>query len=139
MLARLALIGLLATTTLSLAAQQPPPNAEDAAQKAAESWLALVDGEEYGESWTQAASTFKKLIASAQWTDAVTKARMPFGAFQSRSINSRQYSTSLPGAPPGQYVMLTFDSHFEKRAAVETIVMTLDVDGTWRTAGAFIR
>jgi hypothetical protein len=140
MIARLVLVGsLLAAMAQPPGAAQPPPNAEETAQAAAEAWLALVDGAKYAESWAQASATFKQAVTADQWTKAVTVARTPFGAFTSRSINSRQYTASLPGAPPGQYVVLTFDSHFAQRAGVETIVMTLDTDGAWRVAGAFIR
>jgi hypothetical protein len=140
MITRVVLVGwFLAAMAQPLGAAQAPPNAEETAQKAAEAWLALVDGAKYAESWAQASSTFKKAVTAEQWTNAVTMARTPFGAFTSRSINSRQYTTSLPGAPPGQYVLLTFDSHFAQRLGVETIVMMLEPDGAWRVAGAFIR
>lgn len=139
MVVSIAFVVSLLLVGVPLGASAQPAGAEDAAQKAALTWLALVDGGKYAESWADASSAFKKAVTAEQWTEAVVKARSEFGPFGSRAINSRQYSTSLPGAPPGEYVVLMFDGHFEKRAAVETVVMLLDTDKTWRVAGAFIR
>ena len=135
---RLTIIMLAAwlSTAPALAAQ----SAEDVAQRAAERWLALVDGAQYAASWEQAASIFKNAVTAAQWEQAVTRARQPFGMFKSRKVTSRKASTTLPGAPDGQYVVVVFESVFERKAAaVETAVMMLDTDGVWRVSGAFIR
>ncbi len=132
-------VGLALAVLLAVApahAQSP----EDAAQKAVEPWLALIDGAQYAASWEQAAAGFRKAVAAAQWEQAVTRAREPFGRLLSRKVTARTYSTTLPGAPDGQYVRLVFDSAFERKAAaVETAVMALDTDGAWRVAGYFVR
>lgn len=136
---RLVLVALLLLGGGSVGVWAQPAGAEDAAQKAALTWLALVDGGKYAESWAEASTMLKKQVTVEQWTDLTTKGRSSFGAVSSRTINSRKFSTSLPGAPPGEYVILTFDGHFEKRNAVETVVMVRDGDDGWRVAGAFIR
>jgi hypothetical protein len=130
----------LALAVLLAAAPAQAQSPEDAAQKAAEPWLALVDSAQYAASWEQAAGGFKKAIAATQWEQAVTRAREPFGRLLSRSVTSRTFSTTLPGAPDGQYVRLVFTSAFERKAAaVETAVMTLEPDRAWRVAGYFVR
>ena len=49
-------------------------------------------------------------------------------------------STTLPGAPDGEYVVLQFDTSFEqKAAAVETVTTIREKDGTWHVGGYFIR
>ena len=129
-----ALAVLLAVATAQ--AQSP----EDAAQNSVEPWLALVDSAQYAASWEQAAGGLKKAVAAAQWEQAVMRAREPFGRLLSRKATARTYSTTLPGAPDGQYVRLVFDSAFERKAAaVETAVMALESDGVWRVAGYFVR
>jgi hypothetical protein len=58
----------------------------------------------------------------------------------SRTLKSRQYAASLPGAPDGKYVVIQYDSVFEnKKGAVETVTPMLDPDGTWRVSGYFIK
>jgi CheY-like chemotaxis protein len=51
-------------------AQQKP---EVLAQTSAEAWLALTDSGKYGESWDQAASTFKGAVSRDQWVSQLTE------------------------------------------------------------------
>jgi hypothetical protein len=65
---------------------------------------------------------------------------MPVGAFQERTLASSTYTTTLPGVPPGRYVVLQYASRFADRAnAVETVTPMLDADGKWRVSGYFLR
>jgi hypothetical protein len=58
----------------------------------------------------------------------------------SRKVTSRKYQETLPGAPDAKYVIIEYETVFEKRAsAVETITPMLDLDGIWRVAGYVIR
>ena len=114
--------------------------AEDLAQKAAESWLKLVDTGKFDESWALAASLFKRAVTKAQWAQAADGAVKPLGKLVSRQLKSRQFSEKLPGAPDGKYVVIQFDSVFEnKAAAVETVTPMLDADGVWRVSGYFVK
>jgi Protein of unknown function (DUF4019) len=113
---------------------------EDAAQTAAESWLKLVDAENYEGSWEAAAKLFKGAVTKEQWKQAGAGARAPLGKLVSRKIKSRELTEKLPGAPDGKYVVIQFDAVFEKKAAaVETVTPMLDPDGVWRVSGYFIR
>ena len=114
--------------------------AEDLAQKAAESWLKLVDAGKFDESWTQAASLFKKAVTKAQWAQVAQGSVKPLGKLVSRHLKSRQSAEKLPGAPDGKYVVIQFDSVFENKAeAVETVTPMLDADGVWRVSGYFVK
>jgi len=132
------LVFLLAIGFGSLTSSADAP--EDAAQAAAESWLKLVDAEQYGESWEQAAALFKGAVTREQWVQAAAGVRGPLGKLTSRKISSRKYTEQLPGAPDGKYVVLQFDAVYENRAsAVETVTPMLDEDGVWRVSGYFIK
>ena len=112
----------------------------EAAQKGAESWLALVDKADYAGSYNQAASMFKAAVTKEDWVQKIRAARGPLGNVVSRKLMSAQYTTSLPGAPDGQYVVMQYDTSFEnKKSAVETIVPMMDKDGQWRVSGYFIK
>jgi ribosomal protein S17E len=51
-----------------------------------------------------------------------------------------QESSSLPGAPDGKYVVMSFKTSFEhKKSAVETVTFMLDKNGKWSAAGYFIK
>ena len=66
--------------------------------------------------------------------------RAPLGRCLSRTLLNRRLVESLPGAPKGPYVVIRFDSVFERqREAVETITPVRGADGVWRVAGYFIK
>jgi len=133
----LAAVGVVVLAVSSLGADA---EAEKAAGAAAEKWLGLVDRVEYGESWRQGSTLFRQAISQAQWESAVRTAREPLGRLGSRRRTSAAYRTTLPGAPDGQYVVLTYESSFEKKkAAVETVTTRKDDDGVWRVSGYFVR
>jgi hypothetical protein len=115
-------------------------DAEKAALAAAQAWLQLVDEGKYTESWNEASEYFKNAVTKEQWEQAVQAVREPLGKTISRKLKSKQYATSLPGAPDGEYVVIQFDSSFtNKKIAVETITPMLDTDGMWRVSGYYIK
>ncbi len=114
--------------------------AERQAVAAAEQWLALVDDGAYMKSWETTAQYFRDAVTAAQWRQALTGARKPLGKVVARTVKSKQYATSLPGAPDGQYVVVQFETSFaNKKSAVETVTPMIDADGTWRVAGYFVK
>ena len=122
------------------ATTHPPQKPEELAQKSAEEWLALTDSGKYTESWNEAAQYFKNAVTREKWLDAMKGHRVPLGAVQSRKLKSIKYTTTVPGAPDGEYVVIQYDSSFEhKKSAVETITPMLDKDGKWRVSGYFVK
>jgi hypothetical protein len=117
-----------------------PGDAKKDAQKAAEAWLSLVDSGKYGESWSAAASVFKSALSREKWEATVRGVREPLGKVTSRALSSATYSTSLPGAPDGEFVVIQYQTSFEhKRSAVETITPMKDPDGAWKVSGYYIK
>jgi len=115
-------------------------NPEAAAESAALAWLVLVDAGNYSASWVAASASFRQHVPQSQWQTAAANARAPFGALRSRKLQSATFTHSAPGAPDGEYVIITFASSFEKKAgAIETVTPMLDSDGSWRVSGYYIR
>ena len=114
----------------------------DKAQIAAESatrWLGYVDSSDYAKSWDSAAQLFQKAVSKADWEKQLTAIRGPLGAEESRGQVSATYTTQLPGVPDGEYVVVRYQSRFEKkRSAVETVTLANDRD-KWRVAGYYIK
>jgi hypothetical protein len=118
-------------------AQQRP---EQLAQQSAESWLALVDSGKYAESWQEAAPVFKAAVTKEQRQGLLRGSRDPLGKMLSRKLKSATYTTTLPGAPDGEYVVIQYESGFEhKQSAVETVTPMLDKDGKWKVSGYYIK
>ena len=112
---------------------------EIAAFMSAEKWLGMVDEEKYAESWKEAAKLFRNATKQVQWEQSLQAARKPLGKLVSRKIKAKMYRTSLPGAPDGEYVVIQFESSFEKKkSAVETVTPMMDKDGKWRVSGYYI-
>jgi hypothetical protein len=122
----------------------PTPAAEkhDDAEKqaaAAESWLALVDDGKYAESWDAAAEYLKNAVSKDDFVKSLNAARKPLGKAKSREVKSKEYQTSLPGAPDGEYVVIQFKTSLEnKKSAVETVTPMMDKDKKWRVSGYYI-
>jgi hypothetical protein len=111
-----------------------------AATAAAEAWLAVVDSAGWLQSHTEAAQLFKAAVAPDVWVRQIRSARTPLGRLTSRALTGSHYTTSLPGAPDGEYVVLTYAARFENKAeAIETVTPMKDPDGTWRVSGYYIK
>ena len=96
--------------------------AEREAVAAIEPWLALVERGDYSQGWESAAAPLKNSADRLDFVKSLTESRKPLGAVQSRKLVSKQYATSLPGAPKGQYVVVQYKTSFaNKPSAVETI------------------
>lgn len=117
----------------------PAPPAKSPAVKAAEAWLALTDSGQYDKSYDTAASAFKAAVTAAQWTAAMQQVRAPLGAVKTRTFASAKHIPAPPGAPAGDYALIQYSTAFANKPSVETITMTKDADGQWRTDGYFIR
>ncbi len=136
----LAYLSFAAAACLSGCDSASNPQAETAAVAAAQTWLSLVDGEHYAESWEQAAQYFRGAVPKEKWVQTMQSGRKPFGKNLSRELKSKSYRTTLPGAPDGEYVVIQFTVSFgNKKSAVETVTPMLDKDGQWRVSGYFMK
>lgn len=128
---------------LSLVLLPAPGHADektDQAVRASEAWLALVDSGDYARSWQEAAPFFKERVPEADWAKMVGQARGPFGDLKSRELKSAVYSTTLRGAPDGEYVVIQFRTSFDKKAsAVETVTPMKDNAGEWKVSGYYVK
>ena len=133
------LAAILLLPWLAIAAEKHD-DAEKKAVESVEAWLKLVDQAKYGDAWGSAAEYLKNAVSKEDFGKSLTAARKPLGSVKSRELKSKQYATSLPGAPDGEYVVIQFKTAFEnKKSAVETITPMLDKDKKWRVSGYFIK
>jgi hypothetical protein len=133
-------IGLVALGLAVVPSAVAGADATKEAVEAAGTWLKIVDSEQYAKSWETASQLFRAAVRVEQWEQSMTGIRRPFGKVLMRKLKSKEYATSLPGAPDGEYVIIQFETSFEKkRAAIETVTPMLDNDGEWRVSGYFIK
>jgi hypothetical protein len=111
-----------------------------AGMAAASQWLSGVDRGAYGESWDGAAQRFRQSIDRDKWETTVEAVRRPLGAVLVRKLRIATFARALPDAPEGEYVVIQFDTRFERNAlAAETVTSEREKDGTWRVAGYWIK
>jgi DNA-binding CsgD family transcriptional regulator len=113
-----------------------PASSESAAS--ARAWLALIDGQQWKDSWGTAASAFKSHISAEDWATKAQSVVTTLGPASSRVLQKVLQTTTLPGAPDGQYEILYFTTHFAKMGdGIETV--TLAHEGSdWKVDGYFI-
>ena len=113
---------------------------ESRAQAADLTWLAMVDQGKYAQSWEAASDFFQSAMKEADWERALDHARTPLGRVVKRKVSTSNYTTSLPGAPDGEYVVTSFSTQFEHTSsAQEKVVAKRGQDGSWRVTGYFIQ
>lgn len=112
---------------------------DKASAGAAEAWARLLDGQRWGESWKASSTMFKSKINEAGWVSMIQPLRGQLGPVSSRSLKGVSSTSTLPGAPDGDYRIVQFDTAFANKAdAVETVVLSRE--GTaWAVSGYFIR
>jgi len=116
------------------------PEAEKIAVAAADQWLKLVDDGQYAESWELSAGLFKRAVEKEVWDKQLNAVREPLGKLINRKVIKKDYMTSVPGAPDGEYVVIQYSTNFEnKKNAIETVTPMKDKDGQWRVSGYFIK
>jgi hypothetical protein len=114
--------------------------AEKKAVESSNAWLKLVDDGQYSKSRETAAELFRNAVTKEQWNQSLNGVRKPLGKVIRRNVKSKQYTSSLPGAPDGEYVVIQYETSFEnKKAAIETVTPVLDKDGKWRVSGYYIK
>lgn len=113
---------------------------EAVARAAAEAWLPAIDEGDAATAWRESASLFRDAVTETDWTASLEKVQGAVGRPLERTFRSAEFHGELPGAPDGEYVVITYDTAFEKkRKGQETVVPMRDTDGEWRVSGYFVR
>jgi len=135
------LASLLVVASIALACPTSANEAdEDAAVAASKQWLAIVDKGQFGQCWDQTASFFKANVKKKDFEVKLKASRGQFGDLVNRKLKVKKFTTTMPGAPDGKYVVIQYDTSFaQKKDAVETITPMLDKDGKWKVSGYFIK
>lgn len=105
----------------------------------AQAWVALLDKQQWNESWRTAGTTFKSQLTQDAWASTARSLHETVGPVVSRVEQSATRTTTLPGAPVGDYVVIQYQTTFgNKSGAIETIALTHE-GSDWKVNGYFIR
>ena len=94
----------------------------------------------FRSSWFQASSFFRRATSKEQWKNALDAARAPLGKVESRQLKSATYATKIPNAPSGEYVIIQYQTDFERAPGmIETVTPMQEKDGSWKVSGYFVK
>jgi hypothetical protein len=106
----------------------------------AENWLQLVDNGNFEASWEATSEIFKKDGDLPMWRANLENTYETYGRCRSRTMREALFKRRLPGGGQGYFVVIQYDSEFERKSDVrETVTPKLEEDGHWRVAGYILR
>lgn len=109
------------------------------AEAAALAWIEAIDRGDILEAWHLSSPLMQEIASPDALAKAIQAARGGMGSVIDRKLVDARRETSLPGAPDGEYIVLSFHARFEnKQQAVETVTPRRE-NGTWKVSGYFIR
>ncbi len=119
--------------------ETPDADKAERARAAAAVFLDRVDAEEYGDSWDLLADLAQEKISREKWTEQLAEARERSGTLVEREQEDASFSTEAKDSPEGEYILLSYDSRFEKAADVTEYVTVMLTDQGWKVAGYFMQ
>lgn len=130
------------TETVPGSSQAPPnsPAERVGVMIAANAWLQLLANGKYSESWLETIPEFRAAVSDEGWVKAMETTHSMFGDFVSRRLVDVTELKQVPNGPDGDYRVISYVSVFSKKESVlETLTLSKQDDGKWRTAGYFMR
>tara|TARA_Y100000766_G_scaffold169946_1_gene145956 strand:+ start:1230 stop:1640 length:411 start_codon:yes stop_codon:yes gene_type:complete len=107
-------------------------------RRAADTSLTLLDRDDYSGAWDASANIFKEAVALEAWISQMEGVRKKFGKARTRTRTNAILQKDPSNHPPGEYIMINFDTGFERDDATETLVLYREED-QWRLAGYFTK
>ena len=119
--------------------QSPDSDKVEQAKPTAVEFLGLIDGGKYAESWESSASLMQDKVTRNDWIDKLNKARNLSGELLQRVQKSASYATEVKDSPEGEYIMLIYESDFQRAEDVSEYVTVMLEDDEWKVAGYFMQ
>ena len=110
---------------------------ETRARSVSDTWLALVDRGDHDEAWQLTAMPVRLKVGRQRWEATVRDARN-HGAVQSRKFLDVGFDTEPFKMPPGDYIVVRYETEFANENAVEVVVLVSDSSGAWKVAAYFV-
>ena len=112
---------------------------EQAAARQALGFLGYLDQGRFADSYAYTGMLIRAHLDRDAYAAQIEKTRAGVGALLGRDPIDASYTTTVPGAPAGQYIVLHYHSNFAGRGeAVETLTLAF-AKGYWRVSGYYIK
>lgn len=111
---------------------------KDAAFKAVEAYLILIDKGKYGESWETMTAEVRKGITRRKWVDGLGKTRATFGPLQGRKLNRIQMRATEVAERYDEAWIYTDFLTVEGETASELIIVVLQNAKNWVVCSYYV-
>jgi hypothetical protein len=101
----------------------------------AQTWVAEIDSGKYDDSYAFGCEAMHDKVAQDRWAEVLRGLRSPWGAVVSRKQISHVYKGDGFEGTPGEFMVITYDSSFQKVDAAKEVVVLKWESGKWRGAG----
>jgi hypothetical protein len=124
---------LLLPTTLAAGTVANPtdPATLQASAKASLDWLKTVDDGNYGGSWDQSSAVMKLTMPKDEWIEMLNSMRKPLGSVITRTVADQRTAKDPKGLPPGDYVVMFYNTSFSGRPKANELVTLYFDAGEW--------
>lgn len=106
----------------------------EAAARAAEDFLNLIDESKWAESYAATGAQFRKLNSLATWSEVSTRVRTPLGPLLTRNLVTNEF---VPTPPDGTRLVKFASTYADGTNQVESVSLAFE-DGAWRVVGIVI-
>jgi len=100
-----------------------------------QSWIGQIDQGQYDESYAAASDTLHDKVPQDHWSLILKTLRAPWGSVVNRHQLSHVYKPNGFEGAEGEFLVITYDSSFQKMDAAKEVVVLRWEDGKWRGAG----
>jgi hypothetical protein len=107
----------------------------DSALAASKAWVAQIDAGKYDDSYIAACSAMHDKVPQDRWAKVLKVLRTPWGPVVSRKQISHIYKPNGFEKSGGEYMVITYDTSFQKLASATEVVVLKWEDGKWLGAG----
>jgi hypothetical protein len=112
---------------------------EQAAERQALGFLGYLDHGRYADSYAYTGMLIRAQLDRDSFARQIEKTRAGTGALLSRELIDVSYTTTVAGAPEGEYVVLHYGASFANRQEAEETVILAFAKGYWRVSGYYIK
>ena len=98
-------------------------------------WIAQIDAGQYDESYVAGSGEMRGKVPQTQWSEVLKAIRAPWGPVTSRRQLSHVYKPNGFEGTEGEFLVITYDTSFQKLPSATELVVLRWEDGQWRGAG----
>jgi hypothetical protein len=105
---------------------------EKTAEKAAQTWMALLDSGQFEKSYEHLGAETQKTMTRENWVTYLDKTRKPLGQISSRKLIKTEDEKSTTAAVNKSVVLRYESSYRNQKPIVEEFAVMQEPDGNWR-------